>query len=295
MNISRVRSPLRAALLPSAAALTAAALAASALLFAPAAPAYADSNAVPTYEVKINLTTAALDASHAPTAAVKAAFGITGSAAARSYAYYDTDALDLDDQGWSVRLRHKSGSSFEETYKMRFPVTGGDIDAGLDEANDAGFDSYDDNYDAQVDWGYARQTLSFSNEKSHSASGWSGTSMPSSSTGRDWLVGEIPGKLEDWSAKNWGQDVLEDSRAHGPVNAKVYEGSWGASDDASIEVLPVVGANGTGTEYVVELSLKTDDHDDAAQLHADAVAVADAHGWLYHGDILKTQLILDRY
>ncbi|MGW0883188.1 hypothetical protein [Streptomyces sp. NPDC002671] len=60
---------------------------------------------MPTYEVKIDLTTAALDASHAPTAAVKAAFGITGSAKARSYEYYDTDALDLNAQGWDARLR----------------------------------------------------------------------------------------------------------------------------------------------------------------------------------------------
>jgi hypothetical protein len=92
----------------------------------------ADSNAVPTYDVKINLTTTALDASHVPTSAVKTAFGITGSAAARSYACYDTDALDLDDQGWSVRLRHRSGSSYEETYRMRFPVTGGDAVAVAD-------------------------------------------------------------------------------------------------------------------------------------------------------------------
>lgn len=274
---------------------TAVAIALAAALLTPATQAHADANAVPTYEVKIDLTTAALDASHNPTASVKAAFGITGSAASRSYSYYDTSAQDLGAEGWDVRLRHKAGSSFEETYKKRFPVTNGNITAALNEANADGFDSSDTNYDAEVDWGYARQTLSFSNEKSHSASGYSGTSMPSSSTGRGWLVNEIPGKLEDWLPGNWGKDVLEVSRAHGPVTSKVYEGAWEASDDASIEVVPVVGASGTGTEYVVELSFKTDSYNDAQSLHDDAIAVADSHGWLYHGDILKTQLILDRY
>ena len=258
-------------------------------------PASAAANADPSYEVKVNLTVAALDASHNPTAAVKSAFGITGSAKARSYSYYDTSALALGGQGWDVRLRHKSGSDFEETYKKRFPVTGGDIDAALDQANDAGFDSSDDNYEAEVDWGYAKQTLSFSNEKSHSASGYSGTSMPAANTGRSWLVNEIPGKLEDWNSSNWGKDTLAASRVHGPVTSKVYGGAWESSDDASIEVLPVVGAGGSGTEYVVELSFKTDSYSDAAELHSDAIAVADSHGWLYHGDILKTQLILDRY
>jgi hypothetical protein len=274
---------------------TAVAAVASIALLAQVTPASAAGNADPSYEVKVNLTVAALDASHNPTAAVKSAFGITGSANARSYSYYDTSGLSLGAQGWDVRLRHKSGSSFEETYKKRFPVTGGDIEAALDEANDAGFDSSDTNYDAEVDWGYAKQTLSFSNEKSHSASGYSGTSMPSADTGRSWLVNEIPGKLEDWGSGNWGKDTLAASRVHGPVTSKVYSGDWESSDDASIEVLPVVGASGTGTEYVVELSFKTGNYSDAAELHQDAIAVADAHGWLYHGDILKTQLILDRY
>ncbi|MER6099957.1 hypothetical protein ABT154_29680 [Streptomyces sp. NPDC001728] len=271
------------------------ALAAAVALLAPAAPAYAAGNAVPTYEVKINLTAAALDGSHNPSATVKSAFGITGSAKSRSYSYYDTDARALDAEGWSVRLRHKDGSSFEETYKKRFPVTDGDIGAALTAANTAGFDSGDTNYDAEVDWGYAKQTLSFSNDKSHSASGYSGTTLPTSTTGRGWLVNDIPGKLADWRGTAWGTNTLKASRAHGPVTAKVYGGAWGASDDASIEVLPVVGASGTGTEYVVELSFKTDSYADAADLHGDAIAVAEANGWLYHGDILKTQLILDRY
>lgn len=287
---SFARRSLTASAIGAAASLTV-----SLCVLAPATPAFAAANAVPDYEVKIDLTAAALDSSHTPTSAVKAAFGISGSAKARSYEYFDTGALDLNAQGWDVRLRHKSGSDFEETYKKRFPITNGDIDAALDVANDQGFDSSDTNYDAQVDWGYAKQTLSFSNDKSHSGSGYSGTSMPSAGTGRSWLVGEIPGKLEDWSAKNWGSDTLKAATAHGPVTSQVWSGAWESSDDASIEVVPVKAASGTGTEYVVELSFKTDHYADAAQLHADAIAVADAHGWLYHGDILKTQLILGRY
>ncbi|MFJ2398164.1 hypothetical protein ACIOTI_36230 [Streptomyces sp. NPDC087843] len=277
---------------PTAAAI---ALAASASLFATTTPAQAASNAVPTYEVKINLTTAALDSSHNPLAAVKSAFGISGSAKARSYEYFDTSALGLNGQGWDVRLRHKSGSSFEESYKKRFPVTGGDINAALSTANTAGFSSNDTNYDAEVDWGYSKQTLSFSNEKSHSASGYSGTAMPSVITGLGWVVGDIPGKLEDWNSSNWGKTTLQASQVHGPVTSQAWGGAWEASDDASIEVLPVVGASGSGTEYIVEVSFKTDSYSDATKLHTDAVNVAESHGWLYHGDILKTQVILDRY
>lgn len=287
---SPARRPLTACAVALAASFTV-----SLAVLGSATPALADSNAKPNYEVKIDLTTSALDASHAPTSAVEAAFGISGSPKARSYEYFDTSALDLNAEGWDVRLRHKSGSDFEESYKKRYPITGGDIDAALDEANAEGFDSSDTNYVAQVDWGYAKQTLSFSNEKSHSGSDYSGTSMPSASTARNWLVNEIPGKLDDWLDNNWGSDTLSAAQAHGPVTSQVWSGAWESSDDASIEVLPVRAASGIGTEYIVELSFKVDDYDDAAKLHADSIAVADAHGWLYHGDILKTQTILDRY
>lgn len=260
-----------------------------ALTLAPATPAQAASPATPDYEVKINLTASALDSSHNPTSAVLSAFGLGGSASTRSYAYWDTDAQDLDGSGWAVRLRHKSGKDFEETYKKRFPVSGGDIDGALNTAAAAGFDSGDTNYDAQVDWGYSQQTLSFSNEKSHSASGYSGTALPDSATGRSWLVGDIPGKLEDTNSSGWGANTLGASRIHGPVTAKTWSGAWESSDDASIEVVPVQG------EYVVELSFKTGSRSDAQALHDDAIAQAESLGVLYKGDILKTQLILDRY
>lgn len=260
----------------------------------PVSAANADANATPTYEVKLDLLTSSLDSSHNPISAVKTAFGISGSSESRSYEYYDTSAQDLDNAGWDVRLRHKSGKDFEESYKFRIPVSNGDIDAALDQANDDGFDSSDTNYDAEVDWGYSKQTLSFSNEKSHDGSSYSGTTMPTASKGLSWLVGDIPGKLEDWNSSNWGKNTLNASRVHGPVTSKVWSGTWDGTD-SSIEVLPVKAASGSGTEYVVELSFKTDDYDTASEVHDDAISVADSHSWLYHGDILKTQLILDRY
>lgn len=257
------------------------------------APAYADDNATPSYEVKLNLGTTALT-SGAPSSALKSTFGLSGAGTKRAYAYYDTEGLGLDAQGWSVRLRHKDGKDFEETYKKRYPVTGGNINAALTQANTEGFDESDTNYEAEVDWGYSKQTLSFSNEKGHDDSGYSGTSMPSSSTGRSWLVNEIPGKLEDWGSNGWGADQLGASRAHGPVVATVWKGSW-KGVEVDVEVLPVRNAAGTGTENIVELSFKTDSYTTASSLRTQAISATDGPGWLLHTDILKTNVILNRY
>lgn len=259
-----------------------------------AAPARADANAVPNYEIKLNLGPTALDATGAPTATVRTAFGIGMSSKSLSYNFFDTSPLDLNGAGWSARLRHKSGKDFDLNYKKRFPITGGNIDAALTTANQQGFDSSDTNYAAQVDWTYTKQTLSFANSKSHSASGYSGTSMPSESTGRGWLVNEIPGKLEDWNSSNWGKDTLAASRQHGPVTSKEWAGTW-QGVEISIEVLPIKNAAGTGTEQIVELSFKTNTLASATSLRSQAITIADAGGWLLQIDVLKTNLILTRY
>lgn len=56
-------------------------------------------------------------------------------------------------------------NNYELTYKKRYPVINGDINAALTLANQEGFDKSDDNYEAEIDWGYGKQTLSFSNTK----------------------------------------------------------------------------------------------------------------------------------
>ncbi|NNG37827.1 hypothetical protein HJ588_00870 [Flexivirga sp. ID2601S] len=257
---------------------------------APAASAA--SNATPNYEIKLDLGPTALSGG-APTEAVQAAFGITGGGSQLSYEYVDTDALDLNNEGWSVRLRNQQGDPLELTYKKRFPVTGGDINAALDTANAAGFDSSDTNYGAQVDWGYSKQTLSFSNDKDPGTN-VDGIGMPSNSDAVSIAVSKVPGKLADWKSKGWGTNTLKASRVHGAVTATEWKGTFEGSKSA-IEVLPIKASGGQPAQTVVELSFKADDYDTAAQLRTDAMAIADAHGWLLHTDILKTNLVLTRY
>ena len=57
-----------------------------------AAPAAADANATPTYEVKLDLGSSALNADGTPTSAVLAEFGLSDPEQ-RSYEYLDTSAL----------------------------------------------------------------------------------------------------------------------------------------------------------------------------------------------------------
>lgn len=263
-------------------------------VFQAAEPVNAAANAVPSYEAKFLLdANKVLESDGTLQSAVKDAFEVEGQAKKQMVEYFDTDALDLKAADWNVRFRKKEDKKdYELTYKKRFTVVNGDIDAALTEANAAGFDASDDNYDAEIDWGYSKQTLSFSNDKKTPAS--IGLSLPSESAALSILVDKIPGKLEKTNGGKWGKDTLKASRAHGPVTVSKYSGSFNGID-TDIEVWPILDATGTGMENLVEISFKTEAYNEAANNRSELMTLLDSNGWLVHADSLKTNLVLDRY
>ncbi|ANS76434.1 hypothetical protein AWM70_19185 [Paenibacillus yonginensis] len=256
--------------------------------------ARAASNAVPSYEVKFLLdANQVLNSDGSLQSSVTHTFGINEPAARQLVEYFDTDGLDLNDSGWNVRFRKKEDKKkYELTYKKRFSITNGDIEAALTAANKAGFDSSDDNYKAEIDWGYGKQTLSFSNDKDQSAP--AGLSLPSEHEALDILVDNIPGKLEKTHSSGWGKDTLKKSRAHGPIEVSKYSGEFNGLD-TDIEVWPIRTADGAGMENLIEISFKTDSYSIAAANRTQLMSLLDSQGWLVHADSLKTNLVLERY
>ncbi|WP_225730267.1 MULTISPECIES: hypothetical protein [unclassified Nocardia] len=242
-------------------------------------------------EVKLNLVAAALDSSGAPNADVRSAFGLGADSRELSYEFLDTDPLELKGAGWSVRLRHKAGGKLDLNYKKRFPIDGGAVDAALAAARQQGFGSP---FEAQVDWTYDRLTLSMAAKATESAKRYAGTTLPDEPEARTMLVGDMPGKLADWTAPDWGRTKLRAARRHGPVTAKEWKGNW-QGVELGIEVVPVRDGSGAGTETVIELSFKTDGIDSAKRLRKQAISTLQAKGLLAPVDILKTDLILSRY
>ncbi|GAB18402.1 hypothetical protein GOEFS_054_00150 [Gordonia effusa NBRC 100432] len=257
-----------------------------------AGTAEAAANATPSFEVKLNLNATALS-SNAPSSAVRSKFGLGANGSARAYEYLDTDALDLNGEGWSVRLRNKDGDPLELNYKKRFAVSGTDLNGSLTTANQAGFDANETSYDAEVDWGLTRMTLSFSNDKDPGIN-VDGIGMPSSQNAIAAAVNKIPGKLKDWRSSNWGKTTLQASRVHGPVTSTEWSGTFEGAKSA-LEILPIHASGGQPAETVVELSFKAADFATAKLLRDHAIAIAQANGWLLGSDVLKTNLILTRY
>ncbi|SFJ74320.1 hypothetical protein SAMN02799624_05782 [Paenibacillus sp. UNC496MF] len=259
-------------------------------------PAHAASNMVPDYEVKLLLNpSAVLDSDFKLTSTVLSTFAMPTTVTKMNVAFLDTDSKEIYNNGWSPRIRKTEGEDdFELSYKKRYTIANNDINAALTQANNDGFDSGDDNYEAQVEWGYQKKTLSITRTKSGSKSGYSGMDLPSIGDARSLMVNNAPDKFNDWLNNDWGTDNLEDSRYFGPVLAKRSEGTWSGLK-LYIEVWPIKNAAGTGTEYVVEASFKTDSASTASTMHDQLISFLQSKGWFLAQDSLKTQLIMDRY
>ena len=250
----------------------------------------------PDYEVKLLLDPAAvLGSDHKLTSTVRSAFGMPSTVTKMNVQFLDTNSEEIYSNGWSPRIRRTEGESdFELTYKKRYPITAGDIDGALTTANNQGFNAGDTGYEAQVEWGYTKQTLSISRPKSASGSGYSGMDLPGTSTSRSVLINDAPDKFDDWLFNNWGTGALATSRIYGPVLAKRSIGSLSGMQ-LYIEVWPILNAAGTGTEDIVEASFKTTSRTTAASKHDSLMAYLQSHGWFLAQDSLKTQVIMDRY
>lgn len=267
----------------------------SGLTFLEAPQASAAANAVPAYEVKfLAKPELILNTDGTPRSEVIQTLGLSSTARNISAEYFDTNALNLNQAGWDVRFRKKDDkNNYELTYKKRYPVINGDVNAALTLANQEGFDASDDNYEAEIDWGYGKQTLSFSNTKKVDTKA-TGVQLPSQQEALSMLLDKLPGKLKNWSSSNWGKQQLTASRAYGPVTFQRYEGTWNGQE-LTLEVWPIRNAAGTGLENIVEISFKTADSTAVSGLRTQLMQVLENKNWLIPADGLKTQLILERY
>lgn len=261
-------------------------------------PAHAAGTAVPNYEVKWYLDPAVvLDSDHKLKSSVRSEFGMPSTVEKMNVEYLDSDDLELNDEGWNVRIRKMeefSDEEFELTYKKRYPIVNGDIQAALEAAADDGFDADEEDYKAQVEWGYSSQTLSFSNDKDAEENGYDGMELPDAGDSRDMAVDKLPGKLENWQSGNWAEDILEDAHIYGPVEAKRSIGEWD-DEELYIEVWQIRNAAGTGYDYLVEASMKIDDYSTASNKRDSLKNKLIQKGWFLPIDGLKTSLILERY
>jgi hypothetical protein len=149
-------------------------------------------------------------------------------------------------------------------------------------------------YEAQVEWGYKKHTLSISRKKSVPDTEDNGMELPGKHDSRKMLVKEAPDKFDNWKHGNWGTKALRDSRIFGPVLARRSIGTWSGMK-LFLEVWPLLNPERTGIEHVVEASFKTKSRKTALDEQRDLAKLLQGKDWLLPEDALKTHIIMERY
>ncbi|KAL6894893.1 hypothetical protein GGI43DRAFT_412452 [Trichoderma evansii] len=256
----------------------------------------ADGPMVPDYEVHLLLDpTVVLDSDFKLTPTVLSTFAMPTTVTKINVQYIDTVSEDLYNNGWSCRIRNiENESGFDLTYKWRLPVNNGDITGALNTAFGLGWNSGQGNYEAQIDWLYASQTLSIQRDYSASSKGYSGTDDPDEDDSRSMLESNAPGMFDDWVSNNWGTDMLESGVIYGPVLTKRSVGTWDGVE-LDIEVWPIENSSGTGIEYIVEASFKTDNLTFATTGRSQLITLFQNNGWFLAESLSKEDLVMENY
>ncbi|KPU51303.1 MULTISPECIES: hypothetical protein [Bacillus] len=205
--------------------------------------------------------------------------------------FLDTANKNLSNEGWFARIRKKEFSKdFELTYKKRYPIQNGVIQDALEVAQKDGFDSKTDNYEAEIDWGFEKKTLSISNKKSYSAKGYGVLDLPKERAAQNMLIEKLPGKMNKWLYTNWGEEMLKNSRIYGPVLMKRYTAEF-ENIKTNIEVWPLSNTGKIEDDFVIEVSFKTNEESIATKQRGLLMKSLEQKGWLLPKDSLKTELI----
>lgn len=251
-------------------------------------------NATPGFEVKFCLKPElTLNSNNALSEEIMDIFSI--SAKTEMFLMYletDNDRF-LNKNGWNVRVRRKKGKKIEYTFKKRYPVVG-TLDETLTLAASEGFDStINDSYKVEVDRGLNKQTLSFSYSYKESLKG-DETKLPTVPNAISTIKKKCPALFKNWLSSNGGTKVLESCRCYGIITPIRYTGTYKGLE-VDIEVWEILKEDHSMVEPVVELSFKTDHIEEAEVKRAELRDALEKMGILLPVDVLKTQMILDRY
>lgn len=261
---------------------------------------------VPDYEVKLLMKTEeVLDSNGNLKDSVVSQFKIKPGGTKMSIQFIDTHDQIIYKNGWNLRIRKSEGDKkFGLTYKKRFPIDvsnsndhSANIDTEVTRAHGEGFHDAS-HFEAQVEVGYTKQTLSISHSQKVSGKDYDGMDLPHAEDSRKMLGVKAPPHFNSWSASTQGSGSdgpLADAIVYGPVSATRYTGQW-EKFKLYIEVWPIrVSKNDQTLKPTVEASFKTDDVTEATDGLRRLGELLGEKGWLRAEDSLKTGLIMNAY
>ncbi|SDZ57487.1 hypothetical protein SAMN05421736_11876 [Evansella caseinilytica] len=254
-----------------------------------------DNPPTPGYEVKLFLDPdVVLDQNNTLKKEVRNTFETGKNRQSFAVQYLDTSDLQMMEEGWSVRIRKREDQGTHRIqYKKRYPIIDGNVQEALAAAARDGF-TRESGFEAEIDWGYSSQTLSFAITERENLRYNDELQMPDLEASRQIAQQHAPAIFTNWLTADWGAHQLAQSKIYGVVDFVRYTGTL-KDVELAIEIWKVIEEGGPGYEYLVEASFKTDNESIAGTRRAELLALLSEKGWLIPHDVLKTKTILDRY
>ena len=254
------------------------------------APAMADPMEIAGVEVKYLLDPAkTLDAEGKPTEDVLTLLGYTGKVKNRGMLFLDVEGKLYNESGWSNRVRVKQGKEeYDITFKKRYAVENGDIAAALALAEADGYVAGLEDYEAELDWGYNKLTLSVATETTVDKVGYDDTVLPNLADAIAMVKAAMPAPVQGVAAD------IDAAVMCGPIYYPRYTGEL-AGMELDIEICAITNAKTGETEYVFEVAFSTDTYEEAAAKRDEIMKILDDAGILLKEDGLKTNKILNAY
>ncbi|GKZ39353.1 hypothetical protein AbraIFM66950_000167 [Aspergillus brasiliensis] len=257
-------------------------------------------NKVPDYEIRLGLEPAeVLTPSIELKADVLSTLNLQPIPVQINVGFLDTPTKELSRADWSVRARRVHGEdTLELTYKRRYGINNGNIDYALTYASTHGFNNEltgdGREFKAQVEWGYEKQTLSMTSKKKLDGFVADDLEFPPPDNLRNLASTEAPDKFINWIINGWGTHALERSIVYGPTVVDRYSGLW-EGKQLDLEVWPFVNSSNSKTDYMVEVSFKTNNRASASYKQRKLIDELKSKGWLVDEDVSKTEAILEVY
>ena len=215
--------------------------------------------------------------------------GWTGKVKNRGMQFLDTAEKAYNEAGWSNRVRIKQGDDeYDITFKKRYTVENGDIEAALTLAAQDGFVDGLEDFEAELDWGFNKLTLSISYEESVDKVGYGDTELPNAADSIAYVKANMPAEVKAVAAD------IEKAIVCGPVYYPRYTGEL-AGMELDIEICPITNAKTGETEYVCEVAFSTDTYQEAVGKRDEIMKILKDAGVLLEQDGLKTNKILNAY
>lgn len=254
------------------------------------APALADPMEIEGVEVKYLLDPAkVLDAEGKPTEEALNLLGWTGKVKNRGMQFLDVEGKLYNEAGWSNRVRIKQGDDeYDVTFKKRYAVENGDIAAALAKAEADGFVAGLEGYEAELDWGWNKLTLSVATETSVAKVGYDDTVLPNLEDSIAMVEGAMPAEVKAVAA-----DITK-AVLCGPVYYPRYTGEL-AGMELDIEICAITNQKTGEVEYIFEVAFSADTYEEAAAKRDEIAKILEDAGVLLKEDGLKTNKILNAY